>query len=460
MFQALAVLLGCCVAVSAFAQRPQLSAEQAKRYERSEVLAAAGAIAAPVRDNWDPLADRMITGNTPPALHYRVDPAKADGRSVFATVQAAIQRAQDDTSAGRQSAARIVIGIAPGEYQELVHIPPMATPITLWGLGAKPSDVTIHAAAYSRMTGAELAKRYALPSDSPYLECARRPAIGTDCTPVMWVRNAGFQLRGVTVDNRYDESQNGNMHQAVALTSEADRVHLEQVRLLGNQDTLYLKTGAPDRIARVFIHKSLIEGDVDFIFGPATAYFLKSEIRWVGGARQAASGYVAAPSTHLNVPYGFVFDDCDFTSDGLGLAATSEVRLGRQWFAGARCSLYGEQASRCVVDAPPTDTTVTRLERRSLEAVGKVVVKHSRLGPHLKADEPWAAWNLNRASPAYRLAQYTSDDFWQQLQAAGHDPQALGYRKPSPPDTFLAEHCNQGPGRAPAALAAPGDCPR
>lgn len=453
-----AVLLGCCAASALAQQRPQLSTEQARRYARSEVLAAAGSIAAPVRDNWDPLADRTITGDSIPPLHYRVEPAKADGLSVFATVQSAVQRAHDDVLAGRQMAPRVVIGIAPGEYHELVHLPPLPTPLTLWGLGTRPADVVIHANAYSRMTGAELAKAYALPPDSPYVECARRPEIGTGCTPVMWVRNAGAQLRGLTVDNRYDESLNGNMHQAVALATEADRVHLEQVRLLGHQDTLYLKTGAPDRINRVFVHRSFVEGDVDFIFGGATTYFLKSEIRWLG-ARRTPAGYITAPSTNLHAPYGFVFDDCDFTSDGLGIAAAGEVRLGRQWFAGARCSPYGELAARCQVDATPTDT-VMRLDRRTLEAVGKVVVMRSRLGPHLRASEPWAAWNTNRAGPAYRLVQYTSDDFWQLLQAAGHDPLAMGYRKPSPPDTFLAEHCNHGPGRAAAAADRPGECPR
>ncbi len=418
----------------AAAQRPQLSADEARRYARAEVLG-----------DWVP------SSAAPATIHYRVDPARA---GTFATVQAALHQAHDDVQRGRQTASRVVIGIAPGDYAELVFVPPLPTPITLQGLGERAADVRIHTHSYSRMSGTEFARRHTLPPGSPYVDCARRPAIGTDCTAVMWVQNRGFELRRLTIENTYDESQSGNLHQAVTLATEADRVHLDDVRLLGNQDTLYLKVPAGETHARVFVQRSLIEGDVDFIFGAATAYFDKSEIRWVGGARGAASGFVTAASTNLATRHGLVFDDCDFTSDGQGLAATQQVHLGRQWFAGARCSPYGEMAPRCVFDASPIDTTVMRLERSVLEAVGKVAILRSRLGAHIRLHAPWAPWNLNRSDPAYRLAQFTSDDFWQQLQAAGHDPNAMGYRRPHPPDIFLAEHCNTGPG------AAPWDCPR
>ncbi|MBL8360213.1 MAG: hypothetical protein JNN18_06955 [Rubrivivax sp.] len=423
-------------ASGAMAQRPQLSAEQAFQYTRAAVLG-----------DWQPPL-------VPPAVEpeLRVDPPRADGRSVFATIQAAVRRAAE---LARERDARVVIGVAPGRYDEIVFVPATRAPITLQGLGAAPADVRLHAAAWSRMSGAEFARRWALPPGSPYADCAARPAIGTDCTPVLWVRNAGFELRNVTVENRYDESAEGNLHQAVALATEADRVALDRVRLIGNQDTLYLRIPEGAARARVWVRDSLVEGDVDFIFGAATAFFERSEIRSVGGTRghgaTAGSGYITAASTPYHQPHGFVFDDCDFTSDGLGLAGQGRIHLGRQWFAGARCSPYGDAALRCGLDAPPNDTTLVRLERRVLEAVGKVAILRSRLGPHIQRDAPWAPWNVNRAGPAYRLAQYTSDDYWQQLTAAGHDPAAMSYRRAVPPLIFLAEHCNRGPGAVPPA---------
>ena len=57
--------------------------------------------------------------------------------------------------------------------------------------------------------------------------------------------------------------------QAVALTLSGDRIQLENVRLLGHQDTLYAKRPAPQAPARQLIRHSLIAGDVDFIFGNA-----------------------------------------------------------------------------------------------------------------------------------------------------------------------------------------------
>lgn len=440
--RAIVALLLSAVAGAVAAQRPQLDAAQARAFTRDAVLAAAGPVQALVRDGWDPLADAAIGAEAPPALHYRVDARGGDG--AFATAQQAIERAKADIGAGTQRAPRIVIGIAPGEYEGLTFVPPLPVPLTLWGLGRRPQDVRLHAAASAGTSGAELARRYALPLDSPYLACAQQATIGTGCSPVMWVRNRGFQLRGVSVENRFDETPGAPGQQAVALATEADRVHLEGVHLAGHQDTLYLRTAAPDEVARVFIHASHIEGDVDFIFGGATAYVMKSRVHWVG-TRGVARGWIAAPSTNLHAPYGFVFDACDFTSDApVAAAPAPPVHLARQWFAGARCSPYGDRAAACEVGGA--------LERRSLEAVGKVVVLRSRLGAHIPREAPWAAWNADPAHPAYRLAQFTSDDFWHHLQAAGRDPRTLGYTRPAPPQPWLAEHCNHGPG---AAVAGP-----
>jgi pectate lyase len=202
------------------------------------------------------------------------------------------------------------------------------------------------------------------------------------------------------------------------------------VRLLGNQDTLFLRSPSPERIARVFVHRSLVAGDVDFIFGNATAYFLDSEIRWVGAARGQPGGYVAAPSTRLHTPYGFVFEHCDFTAEPA--VPPGSVKLARQWFESTPCSPYGEQARNC------------KPAQASVEAVGKMLVLRSWLGAHLDRNAPWADWNADRANRAYRKLQVDSDAFWRQLAEAGHDPAALGYPRLQPAEPFLAEYRNLG----------------
>ncbi|MBI5257744.1 MAG: hypothetical protein HY855_14670 [Burkholderiales bacterium] len=456
-------------------QRPQLSAAQAARYQRQLVLGWAGEAGALQPDPWDPLADPVITGSAPPALHYRVEPAAADGRRVFATVQAAVNQAHTDLAAGALSVPRVYIGITPGRYDELVYVPAGATPITLWGLGHAPEAVRIQASVDARMPGDEFAARFGAVYEAAGLHpdiralfrgCRQNAQLGTGCTAVMWVRRDGFQLRNLSVANSYALGRGGaplqpaGQHQAVALKTEgADRVHLEQVQLLGHQDTLYLGSSAPRRVARSFIHRSLVAGDVDFIFGPGTAYFLASEIRWVGALRGLTQGYVAAPSTPLVVPYGFVFEDCDFTR-GLppgapplamapaGTPPAARVFLARQWFAGATCSPYGEQAAQCAIvplEAPANpvpQAPAAQVRQGSVEAVGKMVVLRSRLDAGLHLAAPWSPWQTDRRSRAYRPVQFDSDDFWRLLQAAGHDPARWGHRRPVPAEPFLAEHGN------------------
>lgn len=467
----LTLWLAAVAAGAADLRRPQLSDEQALAYERRAVLAAAGPLDALQRDGWDPLADAVITGDAPPARwHYRVDPAHADGRSVFASVQAALRQAHLDTLAGHHAGTpRLYIAIAPGRYPELVVVPPTPLPITLWGLGATPDDVLISAGLHSQMSGAELLRRHGAVFDAadqhpdiaePLRACARNPRIGTGCTATLRVRNHGFQLRGVRVDNSFQLDQPGPAEQAVALMTEgADRVHLEQVVLWGWQDTLYLRSPGPDAVARVAVHRSLVAGDVDFIFGNAIAWFHRSEIRFLGrrpGGGQATAGYVAAPSTARRAPYGFVFDDCDFSSDGQGLAAADrpgQVALARQWFAGARCSPFGQatdqqpNGTRCLPEPAlaagrtlPADGRL--LASASLEAVGRMVVLRSRLGPHIRPDAPWADWSSQPSHPGYRRVMTHSDALWLALQSAGHDPSRWGWQRPVPAEPWLAEYLN------------------
>lgn len=443
-------------------RRPQLSDAQAAQFSRQAVLAQAGPADAPRRDDWDPLADTVLTGTRPPAFHYRVDPAQADGRTRFATVQAAVRQAHADALAGRHAgASRLYIGIAPGVYEEAVVVPAGPLPVTLWGEGDDPDAVRLQHNLYSQMPGALYAQRVGPGLDgpgthpdiqAPHRACAQRERIGTDCAVVLRVRNHGFQMRRMTVANRYGQDQAGNLHQAVALlTDGADRVQLEQVHLLGHQDTLFLRNPAPAQAVRVFVHRSLVAGDVDFIFGDAVAYFLRTEVRWVGGLRGARSGYVTAPNTPLDQPHGLVFEDCDFTSDGLGLAARRAVHLGRQWFYGARCSPYGAAGERCVPEPAaalrPAGTAAGPGERlqpaTALRAVGKVAVLRSRIGAHIHPTEPWAPWNRSPVSPAYRPAQYDSDDFWRLLAAAGHDARAWGWQPPANLQPWLAEYRNR-----------------
>jgi len=266
------------------------------------------------------------------------------------------------------------------------------------------------------------------------------------------VRNDGFEARDLTVANLWNKERGDAVGtgavqtQAVAMAVDgADRVRFENVRFEGFQDTLYLGRPSPDRPARAFIRGSYVEGDMDFVFGEGTAYFRDTEIRTLGDRRVS---YALAPSTHYTSRYGFVFDHCAFTNDGSANARAGTFKLARQWFRGQRCTPYagisGAPAYDCAfggADAPAAPHGT--ISRRPLEAVGKVAILESSIGAHIDRVNPWSEWNAP-GTRQHRPLQLTSDDWWDNLGAAGIDPsRELGYpARKTPAEPFLVEYRN------------------
>lgn len=464
------LLLACSAAQaqSEAARRPQLSAEQARHYAYGEVLKYVGPAGSERIDPWNPLADPLATGAafTP---DYVVDQqARADNVRVFNTVQAAVSRAVADSRAQGSVAAasgkRLYLLIKPGTYHELVYVPATTAPLTMYGEGKDAAatritarlDASVTGAAYTSQYAAQFAK--AAPEVKAMFDGVKdREQIRTFGTATVWVQSDGFQARNLTFENGYNKdignaraealpNVNNVHHQALALQVEgADKAQFENVRLIGFQDTLYVKAKQVATSTRSFFNKSYIEGDVDFIFGDATAYFYQSEIKSLG---DRGISYVAAPNTNVKTRYGFVFDTCRFTHDGSANARAGTFHLLRQWFHNSKCTPYAARdvdGYRCALGATdiyqaPTGTVT----RTTLETVGKMVVLNSRIGAHINRQRPWADWNKPGAV-AFRPVQYSSDDYWNNLKRAGIDPvQDLGYaRQPSPADIFLGEFNNE-----------------
>jgi pectinesterase len=389
---------------------------------------------------------------------------RADGVRTFVSVQQAVNRAVIDAAA--QPGGRQYILVKPGTYRELVYVPASRRPITLSGESANAADTVISAGLDAAVPVADYIKQYGAQFarlDPSIVEmhaqiAARAPTISTSGSMTVWTRNPGFQARGLTIENAYNKaSGNGRdecaerdcanvprvSHQAVALLVEgADKAQFENVRLIGFQDTLYLKSAATRVTARSFFHRSYIEGDVDFIFGDTTAYFYRSEVKSLGDRTMS---YVGAPNTNWRTRYGFVFNEVRFTNDGSANALAGKFNLARQWFHNSRCSPYAPVAvegyactlgEESVYNAPRGTITPT-----VLETVGKMVVLNSHIGRHIR--QPWSDWN-RPGTLAYRPAQFTSDVYLHNLEKAGIDPaRDLGYRKrPAPADVYLAEFSN------------------
>jgi pectin methylesterase-like acyl-CoA thioesterase len=445
----------------AVATRPQLSLEQAKQYSYAEVLKYVGVAGQERIDPWDPLNDPLARGAsfTP---DYIVDPqARADGVKRFHSVQQAVSRAVADSK--QNPAKRLYLLIRPGVYHELVYIPAVSAPLTMYGEGKDASATRITARLDASNSGAEYVARHgaqfrdAAPEvQAMYATIKDRNLIQTMATATVWVQSKGFQARNLTFENGYNKDTgnaraeelpniNNVHHQALALQVDgADKAQFENIRLIGFQDTLFLKSPQLGSTSRSFFNKSYIEGDVDFIFGDSTAYFYQSEIRTLG---ERGTSYVAAPDTHLDTRYGFVFDNCHFSHDNSANARAGKFYLLRQWFHSARCSPYAPVAvdGYACTYGPSNGYQAPKgtVARSSLEAVGKMVVLNSRIGSHINQLTPWADWN-KPGTLAYRPAQYNAQQHWNYLRQAGIDPQRdLGYTE-APPATriFLGEFNN------------------
>ncbi|MET9514860.1 pectinesterase family protein [Streptomyces sp. NPDC002994] len=254
-----------------------------------------------------------------------------DGSGQYTSVQKAV----DAVPAGNTS--RVVIQVKPGTYREMVKVPSNKPHITIQGTGVGRKDTVI---VYDNAAGTPK------PDGSG--------TYGTSGSATVTVQADDFQARNLTVSNDFDEAKNQNLsgHQAVALRTAADRVLLDSVIVSGDQDTLLLDTAAPDKLGRVYVTNSYVIGNVDFIFGRATAVIDRSVItlkkRWDG----RSAGYVAAPSTAADRK-GFLITRSTVNGD----VAAGSFFLGRNWHAGGNASLDPQATVRNTTLSAAVKTT-------------------------------------------------------------------------------------------------------
>ena len=218
----------------------------------------------------------------------------------------------------------VTIHIEPGEYRERVEI-------------HRPYVTLVGETADSvRIVGSLGAK---MPSgDGSGID----GKLGTFRTYTVLVDADDVRLENLTIVN--DAGDGREVGQAIALYADGDRLVVDACCITGRQDTLFLgplpprevkpggfigpKQFAPRRVGRQYFRRCRIEGDVDFIFGGACAYFEGCGIRSLN-RNMDVNGYVTAASTPEGEPYGFVFHGCSFTA--AQDVAPDSVYLGRPW---------------------------------------------------------------------------------------------------------------------------------
>lgn len=222
-----------------------------------------------------------------------------DGAGDTASISAAV-------GAAARATHPVTVVVAPGNYREAVRLWPDANGVTIKGETGKATDVVLE---------------YDLPAGGAKFYGG---TYGANLSATLGSLAADVRFEDLTIVNNYDEKANGSS-QALALRTTGDRTTLDNVRLLGNQDTYLADSPSKQLISRVYVRDSYIEGDVDFIYGRATAVFDRSTIHSLDRASKV-NGYVTAASTPEN-RLGFLFTDCRFTSE----AAPGTVFLGRPW---------------------------------------------------------------------------------------------------------------------------------
>lgn len=210
-----------------------------------------------------------------------------DGSGDYSTLQEAIDAAPTNRT------SYYYIFVKKGEYKELIEIEQNKPYIYLIGEDKEQTVLT-----YDNHSGKPK------PGGGSY---------GTADSRSVYVRGDHFAAQDITFAN----TAGMDAGQALAIYIAAPNSAFVNCRFLGHQDTWYAHEGT-----RQYIKDCYIEGSVDFMFGGSTTLFSNCQIHSNRG-----NSYVTAASTPEGQDFGYVFENCRFTSNAL----MSGVYLGRPW---------------------------------------------------------------------------------------------------------------------------------
>lgn len=244
---------------------------------------------------------------------------------------------------------------------------------------------------YITMIGDSAEKTIITYNDYARMKMPDQTIRGTFRTQTLLIYTHDFTAKNLTIENNAGFGR--EVWQAIALYVDGDRNSFYNCRILGSQDTLftgplppaaYLTGGftgplehAPRINGRQYYNQCYIRGDVDFIFGSATAYFEECEIFSLKTDEEPAAdipkqqkiyGYITAASTAEGQEYGYIFHRCRLT----GNCPPNSVYLGRPW-----------------------------------RNYAKVVFLECELGEHIR-QEGWHDWNKTEAHDTISFYEYNS----------------------------------------------------
>lgn len=226
------------------------------------------------------------------ALHCTVSAAPfevtvaLDGSGDYRSLQEAIFAVPDSAD------FRSVIHIKEGVYDtEKLIVPASKRNISFIGESRKQTIISYH-----MYNGRSPETRGQLPVED-WRKWKHEPMLVRTSATII-ILGDGCSFENLTIRNTA-----GPVGQALAVTVCADRTQFRRCDLLGYQDTIYLWHSQK----RSYFENCLIVGRTDYIYGGGIGFFDRCRIESYGG------GWITAPSTPKEQPYGFVFDRCRFT---------------------------------------------------------------------------------------------------------------------------------------------------
>lgn len=133
-----------------------------------------------------------------------------------------------------------------------------------------------------------------------------------------------FTASNLTIAN--SSAPRSAVAQAVALSLKSDKASFESVKLVGYQDTLYTGLNSANK-GRHYFHNSIIQGDVDFIFGEAPAVVFDN-VKMVLVSNSGGGGHITAGAQKNPTDMGYVFLNSQIIDDS---SALGTYDLGRPW---------------------------------------------------------------------------------------------------------------------------------
>ncbi|PHT31949.1 putative pectinesterase/pectinesterase inhibitor 64 [Capsicum baccatum] len=240
-------------------------------------------------------------GGLPLGLKSNVTVCK-EGGCDYKMVQEAVNATPDNLGPGK-----FVIWIKAGSYGEIVRIPLEKRNVVFLGDGMGKTIIT-----GSQSVGL-------------------MPGMTTYESATVGVSGDGFMASGLTIQN----TAGVDAGQAVAFRSDSDLSVIENCEFLGNQDTLYTQS------LRQYFKSCRVQGNVDFIFGNAAAFFKDCHILVTPRLVDPEKGETNAVTAHGRLDpgqsTGFVFQNCSIngTKEYMNLYHSNpnvhKNYLGRPW---------------------------------------------------------------------------------------------------------------------------------